>query len=63
MKVLNRLNIAGRTILTLDGNVLKTNASKVLINGKEYDFDIAYDMKNSIGIKEDITDVDNVEFA
>lgn len=63
MKVLSKLNIAGKTILTLDGDVLKTNASKVLINGKEYDFDIAYDMKNTIGIRANITDVEDVEFT
>ena len=63
MKVLSKLNIAGRTILSLEGDILKMNASKVLINGKKYDFDVAYDMKNTIGIKADISDVEDVEFA
>lgn len=50
MKVLSILHIPNKTILTLDGDILNLNASKVVINEKEYDFDIAYDMKNTIGI-------------
>lgn len=63
MKILNKLNVAGRTLLTLEGDVLEVNASKVLIEGKEYSFDIAYDMKNTIGIKCDNIASDVLEFV
>lgn len=51
MKVLSKLCVAGSTLLTLDGNILKIDAAKVCVDGKEYDFDVAYDMDNTIGIK------------
>lgn len=62
MKVVSKLNVAGRTILTLDGDILGLNASKVIVDGKEYDYDIAYDFPNTIGVK--VSDVvsDVVEF-
>lgn len=63
MKVLSKLRVAGRTLLTLDDDILNTSASKVLIDGKEYDFDIAYDMKNTIAIKCDNVASDVVEFV
>lgn len=63
MKVLSKLNIAGRTLLTLDGDILDMNASKVLVDGKEFDFDIAYDMKNTIGIKVSNINSDEVQFV
>lgn len=63
MKVLSKLSIAGRTLLTLDGDILNTSSSKIRVDGKEYDFDIAYDMKNTIGIKTDSVISDIVEFV
>ena len=51
MKVVNKLVVNGMTLLTLDENILDINADKVIIGGKEYDYDIAYDMTNTIGIK------------
>lgn len=51
MRILNKLNFQGRTLLTLEGDVLEINAKKVIVDGKEFDFDIAYDMKDTIGIK------------
>ena len=63
MKVLSKLRIAGRTLLTLDGDILNTSSSKIRVDGKEYDFDIAYDMKNTIGIKTDSVISDIVEFV
>ena len=39
-----------KTLLTLDGDILNIDASKVIIDGEKYDFDIAYDMKNTIGV-------------
>lgn len=63
MKVKSKLNIPNRTILTLDGDVANIMASKVVVGGKEYEFDIAYDMKNTIGIKAEIADCEEIEFA
>lgn len=63
MKVLSKLNIAGRTLLTLDGDILSVDASKVVVDGKEYDFDIGYDMKNTIGIKVSDINSDEIEFV
>lgn len=63
MKILDKLSVAGRTLLTLDGDILSLDASKVLVDGKEYDFDVAYDMKDTIGIKADSITGDNVEFV
>jgi hypothetical protein len=62
MKVVSKLNVAGRTLLTLNEDVLELNASKVIVDGKEYDYDIAYDLPNTIGVK--VSDVvsDVVEF-
>ena len=63
MKVLSTLHVPNKTILTLDENVLKQNANKVIVNGKEYDFDIAYDMDNTIGIPEDNLNCEEVFFV
>ena len=45
MKIVNKLNVAGRILLMLDGDVLEVNASKVIVDGLEYEFDIAYDVE------------------
>lgn len=63
MKVVNKLNVAGRTLLTLDGDVLEVNASKVIVDGLEYEFDIAYDLANTIGIKVNDVIFDAVDFV
>jgi len=62
MKVVSKLNVAGRTLLTLNEDVLELNASKVIVDGKEYEFDIAYDLGNTIGIKVDDVISDTVDF-
>lgn len=62
MKVLSVLHIPNKTILTLDGEVLGLNANKVVINGKEYDFDVAYDLKNTIGVAADGLKCESVDF-
>ena len=62
MKVVNKLKVAGRMLLTVDGDVLSINATKVRIDGKEYDFDIAYDNPNTIGVKINEILKDVVEF-
>lgn len=63
MKILSKLSVCGRTILTLDGDIFEANAKKVRVDGKEYDFAIAYDMKNTIGIKAEKVISDTVEFV
>ena len=63
MKVIKKLSIAGRTLLTLDGDVLSVNADKVFVDGKEYEYDIAFDMKNTIGIKSTNIEGNTVEFV
>lgn len=62
MKVLNQLNLQNKTILTLDEDILHKNYNKVIIEGEEYDFDIAYDMKNTIGINAEIRKCENISF-
>lgn len=62
MKILNKLSVAGKTMLTLDGDILDINPSKVIVDGKEFDFDIAYDMKNTIGIDAVSVSGDTVSF-
>lgn len=63
MKVLSKLNVAGRTLLTLDDDILSIDASRVVVDGREYEFDIAFDMKNTIGIKADDVEGNTVEFV
>lgn len=50
MKIISKLFMAEKTILTMDGDMLSMNPSKVIVYGKEYEFTVAYDMKNTIGI-------------
>ena len=63
MKILDKLALNGRMILTLEGDVLGMNASKVIIDDKKYDYDIAYDMKNTIGVKVDCIIKDEIDFV
>lgn len=63
MKIVSKLSIAGRTLLTLDGDILDIDANKVIIGGKEYDFEIAFDMKNTIGVNVDTINEDVVDFS
>ena len=63
MKVLSILHVPNKTILTLDGDILKQNANKAIVNGKEYDFDIAYDMDNTIGLSEADLNCEEVFFV
>jgi hypothetical protein len=62
MKIIDKLRIGKKYILTLDGDVLSENANKVLIDGVTYDFDVADNLKNTIGV--DLNEVlsDHVEF-
>lgn len=62
MKILNKMSVAGKTLLTLECDVLDMNPSKVIVDGKEFDFDIAYDMNNTIGIDAVSVSGDTVAF-
>lgn len=62
MKILMKTYVKGKTILTLDGDVSSINAHKIIIDGKEYDFDIAYDMENTIGVNVEKINEDFVTF-
>lgn len=62
MKILSKLSVAGKMLLTLDDDILSINPSKVIVDGKEFDFDIAFDMKNTIGIEVDSVKGDTVTF-
>lgn len=63
MKIISKLFLAEKTILTLDGDILSMNPSKVIVDGKEYEFNVAYDMKNTIGIDVNGVYGDEVTFA
>ncbi len=51
MKVKSKLKIGNKMLLTLDGNILEKNADFVLIDGKKYKYDIAYDKPLTIGVE------------
>lgn len=63
MKIISKLSLAEKTILTLDGDILSMNPSKVIVDGKEYEFTVAYDMKNTIGIDVNRVYGDEVTFV
>lgn len=63
MKIISKLSLAEKTILTLDGDILSMNPSKVIVDGKEYEFNVAYDMKNTIGIDVNRVYGDEVTFV
>ena len=50
-------------LLTLDGDFLKKNADHVIIDGKRYKYDIAYDMPSTIGVEVEEIQSDEVEFV
>ena len=47
MKVTNFFHLPNKTVITVDGDLYKEKCKKVIINNKEYDFGVVYDMKNS----------------
>lgn len=63
MKIKNKLRIDNKTILALDGDVLEKNADFVLIDGKKYRYDIAYDMPSTIGVDIEEVKSDEIEFV
>ena len=50
-------------LLTLDGDFLKKNADHVLIDGKKYKYDVAYDMPSTIGVEVEDIQSDEIEFV
>lgn len=50
-------------LLTLDGDFLKKNADHVMIDGKRYQYDVAYDMPSTIGVEIEEIQSDEVEFV
>lgn len=50
IKVKKQLDAGKMTLLILDSPIPDSNFSKVLIDGNAYETEIAYDLKDSIGI-------------
>lgn len=50
IKVEKQLDAGNYTLLILDAPVPDTNFKKIIIERNEYETEIAYDLKNSIGI-------------
>lgn len=50
IKVEKQIDAGKFTLLILDSPVPDSNFQKVSIDGKEYETEIAYDLRNSIGI-------------
>ncbi|MBD5521216.1 MAG: hypothetical protein HDR03_08365 [Lachnospiraceae bacterium] len=63
MKIISKLKIDNKMILTLDGDFLENNADFVLIDGKKYRYDIAYDMPSTIGVEIEEIKSEEVEFV
>ncbi|MCI8800352.1 MAG: hypothetical protein HFH88_11155 [Lachnospiraceae bacterium] len=63
MRVKSKLKIGNKMLLTLDGDFLKKNADHVMIDGKRYQYDVAYDMPSTIGVEIEEIQSDEVEFV
>lgn len=63
MKVKSKLKIGNKILLTLDGDIFEKNADFVLIDGKKYRYDIAYDMPSTIGVDIEEVKAEEVEFV
>ena len=63
MKVKSKLKIENKILLTLDGDFLEKNADFVLIDGKRYQYDIAYDIPSTIGVEVEEIKSEEVEFV
>ncbi len=63
MKVKSKLKIGNKMLLTLDGNIFEKKADFVLIDGKRYKYDIAYDMPSTIGVVAGEIQSEEVEFV
>ena len=49
-KVVKQVDIGKYTLITLDTPIPNANFQKVVIENREYETEIAYDLKNSLGI-------------
>ena len=63
MKVKSKLKLNNKMLLTLDGDFLEKNTDFVLIDGKKYRYDIAYDMPSTIGVEIAEIQSDEVKFV
>ncbi len=63
MKVKSKLKIGNKVLLTFDGDILEKNAEFVLVDGKKYKYDVAYDMSSTIGVEVEDIQSDEVEFV
>ena len=50
IKIIKQIDAGKCTLLILDSPIPNKNFHKVSIDGNKYETEIAYDMKNSIGI-------------
>lgn len=50
IKVNKQLNAGHHTVLLLDSEIPNKRFSKLVIDGTEYEPEIVYDLKNSIGV-------------
>lgn len=63
MKIKSKLKVGSKILLTLEGDILEKNADHVLIDGKKYKYEVAYDMPSTIGIEIEEVQSDEVEFV
>nr|WP_300850870.1 hypothetical protein [uncultured Acetatifactor sp.] len=63
MKVKSKLKVGNKILLTLDGDILEKNADFVLIDGKKYKYNVAYDMPSTIGVEVEDIQSDEIEFV
>lgn len=63
MKVKSKLKIGNKILLTLDGDIFEKNGDYVLIDGKKYKYDVAYDMPSTIGVEVEDVQSDEIEFV
>lgn len=63
MKIKSKLKVGSKILLTLEGDILEKNADHVLIDGKKYKYEVAYDMPSTIGIEIEKVQSDEVEFV
>ena len=50
IKIIKQLDIGKYTLVELDSTTPDTKFNKAIIENEEYELEIAYDLKNSIGI-------------
>lgn len=50
IKIIKQFDVGKYTLIGMDSQTPNTKFNKAIIDGKEYELEIAYDLKNSIGI-------------